>query len=435
VANTGLLGINPFQKGVNIDISSKPTNLAIQGIQKDAAKREALDKYFMDYEKSINPAGMRDQEQNIFLQKLNQNKQYYLQNRDKILNPAKYGADAQSQYTANFKDMLNLIDQSKTAAAHDKVFMQYLNQAHTAGKRTSDNALDMLKQSKNPIGYGYQAPDPSLVEIYNPHDEKRFIDNAWTGNPLEKNTTMEPEVINGKKTGKLIPVISEVMTPQAVKSAATSVSSMYDTDHGTREHFDKLLGDSEFVSQVAPLYKQWYNRDIADGKDLAVAYALAQKQGGVLSRGASKWDVDPWEMARYKSNLTQARTAANKKAEPEGDPIQDYIDNSRSGKTFEGPEGANMEKLNLPQTIVDEFKTKDYRSPVLGRATGDGQVYLIHFQKDNQGKETSLIDWTKTVVAPSMQVRNTVVKHALPSSTKVKLTQEKSSGKKDINGF
>jgi hypothetical protein len=85
MAATGLLGINPYQKGVAIDIASKPINLAIQLEQKEAAKRDALDKYLMDYEKSLNPAGMRKQDQDVFLGKLAQAKQYYLQNRDKIL--------------------------------------------------------------------------------------------------------------------------------------------------------------------------------------------------------------------------------------------------------------------------------------------------------------------------------------------------------------
>ena len=84
MAATGLLGINPYQKGINLDITSRPANLAIQLEQKEAAKREALDKYLMDYEKSLDPSGMRKQDQDVFLGKLAQAKQYYLQNRDYI---------------------------------------------------------------------------------------------------------------------------------------------------------------------------------------------------------------------------------------------------------------------------------------------------------------------------------------------------------------
>ena len=102
MAATGLLGMNPYYKGTDIDVS-KPVNLAIQLEQKERAKQEALDKYFMDYEKSLNPAGMRQQDQDVFLGKLAQAKQLYLQNREKILNPAKYGAEAQSDYFASLR--------------------------------------------------------------------------------------------------------------------------------------------------------------------------------------------------------------------------------------------------------------------------------------------------------------------------------------------
>ena len=77
MAATGLLGVNPYYKGVKLDVS-KPVNLAIQLEQKERAKQEALDKYFMDYEKSLNSAGMRQQDQDVFLRKLAQNKEYYL---------------------------------------------------------------------------------------------------------------------------------------------------------------------------------------------------------------------------------------------------------------------------------------------------------------------------------------------------------------------
>ena len=120
MAATGLLGVNPYYKGVEIDVS-KPINLAIQIEQKNQAKREAIDKYFMDYEKSLNSAGMRQQDQDVFLRKLQENKAYYLKNRDKILNPARYGAEAQSEYMSRFKNILSDIDRSKQLAANGKV--------------------------------------------------------------------------------------------------------------------------------------------------------------------------------------------------------------------------------------------------------------------------------------------------------------------------
>ena len=148
MAATGLLGVNPYFKGVKID-TSKPVNLAIQLEQKERAKQEALDKYFMDYEKSINPAGMRSQDQDGFMQKYNANKAYYFENRDKILNPAKYGAQYQSQYMAGFKDMLSDISKSKEATANNKIAQQNYYQAQQKGLETPDGYLQAIQKSQS----------------------------------------------------------------------------------------------------------------------------------------------------------------------------------------------------------------------------------------------------------------------------------------------
>jgi len=78
VAATGLLGFNPYGKAQALDFSSKPTQLAIQLQQKEQAKAEAYEKYFMDYEKSLNPAGLAQGESREFLNKYNRNSKYLI---------------------------------------------------------------------------------------------------------------------------------------------------------------------------------------------------------------------------------------------------------------------------------------------------------------------------------------------------------------------
>ena len=181
MAATGLLGINPYQKGVAIDIASKPINLAIQLEQKEQAKREALDKYFMDYEKSINPAGMRGQDQDVFLKKYGETKEYYLKNRDCILNPTKCGAEFQSTYNAGLRELQNLIGQSKQAYGEDKAFKTYIDQLHKSGKAVDENQVfDMLNRSKKPITMGYEAPDATIIESWTPHNPIALLNKINT---------------------------------------------------------------------------------------------------------------------------------------------------------------------------------------------------------------------------------------------------------------
>ena len=91
MASTGLLtGINPYRSGnVAVDFSSKPTQYAIQEIQHQRAKSEALDKYYKDWEKSLNTAGIGEQERRMFTEKLNEVKGFAIKNKEQINNPSK----------------------------------------------------------------------------------------------------------------------------------------------------------------------------------------------------------------------------------------------------------------------------------------------------------------------------------------------------------
>jgi len=244
MAATGLLGINPYQKGVAIDISSKPINLAIQLEQKEAAKREALDKYFMDYEKSLNPAGMRQQDQDVFLSKLSQAKQYYLQNRDKILNPAKYGAEFQSTYNAGLREAQNLIGQSKQAYGEDKAFKTYIDQLHKSGKVLDENQVfDMLNRSKKAISMGYEAPDSTIIESWTPHNPMTMLSKI---NSLKRTEgAAVPVMIDGSKV-KYQDVSPFTVDEQQLRTLASS--ELQDT--GYRKFIEHIANQPTEVDRL-----------------------------------------------------------------------------------------------------------------------------------------------------------------------------------------
>ena len=244
MAATGLLGINPYQKGVAIDIASKPINLAIQLEQKEAAKRDALDKYFMDYEKSINPAGMRQQDQDVFLSKLAQAKQYYLQNRDKILNPAKYGAEFQSTYNAGLREAQNLIGQSKQAYGEEKAFKTYIDQLHKSGKALDENKVfDMLNRSKKAISMGYEAPDSTIIESWTPHNPMTMLSKI---NSLKRTEgAAVPVMIDGSKV-KYQDVSPFTVDEQQLRTLASS--ELQDT--GYRKFIEHIANQPTEVDRL-----------------------------------------------------------------------------------------------------------------------------------------------------------------------------------------
>jgi hypothetical protein len=263
MAATGLLGFNPYGKGVALDFSSKPTQLAIQLGQREQAKKEALDKYFMDYEKSINPAGMRKAESDIFLRKLADNKAFYIQNRDKILNPAKYGYDAQSQYMSNFKDMTNIIDQSKQAAANDKLTTQHF--IAQKNLNAPDGYVEAVEASHLPItDPRYRPLDVTQFKFWKSHDPFEFGKELKTLNTIPG----KPELM---KEGNF----QYQRTP--MEADINNLKSFSYNKLGDVGYVKMLqnLSDEE-VGQLRKVYKQRLNAELPknDAKELSLAYTL-----------------------------------------------------------------------------------------------------------------------------------------------------------------
>jgi hypothetical protein len=272
MAATGLLGINPYQKGIALDISSKPINLAIQLEQKEAAKREVLDKSFMDYEKSINPAGMRKQESDVFLQKFAENKAFYLQNRDKILNPAKYGYDAQSQYMANNKGLLSLIDQSKQAAANDKIAQQHF--IAQKGLNAPEGYKTDLELSRLPVtDPNYKPLDITRHIFYENLDPIKYANKVYSKIPLSESAPMPmtaegmPGYFYTKTTSKVSPEYKNAILNEGYKN--------YENDEGLRKGINEIFDTNK--AEVKRLEDKY-------GTKIPNAQALA---------GIYTWDLQP----------------------------------------------------------------------------------------------------------------------------------------------
>jgi hypothetical protein len=267
MAATGLLGINPYQKGVAIDITSKPTNLAIQLEQKERAKQEALDKYLMDYEKSLNPAGMRKQDQDVFLSKLGQAKQYYLQNRDKILNPAKYGAEYQSNYYAGLRDAQNSIGQSKQAMAQDKLSTQhYIAQKDL---NAPDGYAEAVELSHLPISDPrYRPLDVTQWKFYKSHDPMKYANKVYSKIPLSESA---PEILDVKgRPGYIYSKTISKIAPENYGRVLQDGYNSFETDEGLRKTMINMFADKEKVKEL----ELKYNTKIPTAKALAGVYTL-----------------------------------------------------------------------------------------------------------------------------------------------------------------
>ena len=317
MAATGLLGINPYQKGVAIDISSKPVNLAMQLEQKEAAKREALDKYFMDYEKTINPAGMRGQDQDVFLNKLGEAKQYYLQNRDKILNPAKYGADAQSEYMSRLKGAQSVISQSKQEAANEKVDREHWYQAQKEGLATPDGYLDAVSKSHLPLDHPqHESLDPYKWNFFKPFNDQAFVKDTY-GN-IKPNEEIISTKADPNAPGKSIQTYKYTLGGNEKNSVANRAMAHYDNDPGTKRYVDQLIKSGQFTN-LENEYSQLFPKENilnANPKHIAAALALSLND---IERTKNKSVTDEeWLMRKHLENAIKLKASGKT---PEEEPI------------------------------------------------------------------------------------------------------------------
>ena len=331
MASTGLLGINPYRSGnVAIDITSKPTQLAIGLIQKQQAQAEATEKYFKDYEKSLNPAGLGAEEVKIFANKLKQVQEFGLKNKQSINNPSKYGYDAQSELMAGFKDLQSFIEESKKATAERKALVDFFNQTKKSGKRVSDDYMEVYKNAFLPVGAGYVSPDYSKISVFDPHDDITFIDKTWRGIDLPGKIEAEEQIINGKPTGRVKEVMVESITPEVAKSYAQKAIGYYRSNLGTQEQYNTLAQDKYFVSQLNPTYKKYFGVDIKTPEDLIVAYGLASKQPKKEDKTGYDFTKEYYfneSQKRADYRAAMARAAANKKVpESQGNLFDDIPD-------------------------------------------------------------------------------------------------------------
>jgi hypothetical protein len=449
MAATGLLGFNPYGKAPVIDISSKPLQLAIQLQQKEQAKSEAYEKYFMDYEKSLNPAGLAQGESKEFLNKYNRIKENWIKNKQAILNPAKYGYDAQSQYFADLKDAQMYIDQGKQASAERKAFNTYLDQARKSGKHIAGD-LEVTNNAMKTVGLGYEAPDTSKIEIYDPHDSIDFTEKTWRGIDLPGKIEPEYEMVGGKKTGREKPVMVESITSDVAKVYDQRAKGYYGSSIGTQKQYNELLKDKELVANLNPIYSKYFNKNIENGAELLSAVGLASKQPKREEKTSFDFPKSWYFNQGQNRQDARASLAAAATANAAGGSIDDYINASDTKKVI--PEDATLTELTFGPKVADEYIVKKtvpkdavqyakmvadenapyetktvVLTPKFGRKGND--VLVAYSALDKNGKETGKYDW-KNAKPLTADVRSTILNKVAGSKFKVTALESNPSKKK-----
>ena len=403
MAATGLLGVNPYFKGVEIN-TDKPTQMAIGIEQRDQAKREALDKYFMDYEKSLNPAGMRQQDQDVFLRKLQENKAYYLKNRDKILNPSRYGAEAQSEYMSNFKNILSDIDRSKQLAANGKVIATAVMDAKKNNRTIPSDVTDAIYNNELSIGDSrHQAFDPVNFDAYDKHDPFKYQQGIYSRIKPSESLPIRHE---DKNTHEVFYETKNDIDKNSFGEIQSVVTSELQKDRGLVDNVKAIARDQNKLNQLAQVYKDFSGKQMNPNsmQDVATAYTLALKPAAQVKYTTPKEDSEYKRLQGIEDYWRTTGATANKNQENAAEAVKNYLANAATNEPIVAPKkglfGLNigqdtpskfdgLKKLNIGTNTADKLKEtkmvpKDDMEAKFGKASKK-YTKVPDFAYDDQG--------------------------------------------------
>ena len=194
MANTGLPS-NLYSGGAVVFNSQPSVNFYAQLMQRQQAKRDALDQYYQKALMDVTPAGMRNVDiTGGFTKKLNDWQEFAMnpQNRKYLLNPRLDQYKTATQFNQMHADLLSDIQKSKEAAADEKTLNTYrLNGRWNPTDDDLNIAHNMGLSIYDPIRKDVGLNDLSVnMPQYTPLQEKQAYQAATQG--LKPSNTNHP---------------------------------------------------------------------------------------------------------------------------------------------------------------------------------------------------------------------------------------------------
>jgi hypothetical protein len=288
---------------------------------------------------------MRSIDQDAFLGTLNKAKEYYLKNTKEILDPARYGSGAQSNYLGILKNGQSMIEESKAQAADDKVANEHIYQAIQKGQTIHDGLMPAIEASRLSIrDPRFKKINPWELRFDDKYDDTDLMKNVWS------NITLPTRIREDKlPDGRIIPVKESYLTDDIKQIVPTNAINDYTTKPGATAHFNKLaknpniynVANHEFgeaFATIDPVTGAKIKPEIGDDINKFIAgYALSKKPLGDVSGGEAKY---PW-LTQFKIE----QDAINKRQQ-----ISEERADARSEKA-KIPQGP---MINLLDTIPDQ---------------------------------------------------------------------------------
>ena len=419
MADTGLLGFNPYGRGVALDFSSKPLAYAIQLEKEERAKDDALENYFRDVDKNVTSAGMRNVDVEDFNKQQLENKRFWIENKDSIKRPERDGGKAYTEYMRRINELFSFANQSKQEYDKAKTIFNLQQDAKRRGEIVDNETLNAIMRSQKRI------KDPEFVSFNEanfkaskPFNPLEYAEKTYKGIPLSE-TAPQIKPLEGRR-GFLYSVSSKKMDDSGLNKVVNNAYASFDNnDNKFRDYVAKISQDPDQVKAAAKKYKEKFGVDMPNNlREFAVGFTLTLSPETTVTG-------NPFEDPAYRraqEEAARARRDAAKGARGEssvggnlfdtislsGTKLSDpktgeklvlkdgkvfYSGGKRDGQFYSASSIKGVPVTELPQgllTLVNKKGGIDWRPSDLVDLSFDGKGNLKSFRiKDDKGKPVS----------------------------------------------
>lgn len=248
-----------------------------QFVAKKMAQDDALDNYFRDYGKNINPAGMRQQDVEGLMQKQNEWNQFYQQNKAAIKNPRMDNGRALTEYQARYQDQLAYIDKSKErvevrkqmGAARLNPNLSYIFDDPEILKQIHEDDLPLNDPNHKPIDI-YQLnvqPKP-----FGAKEREQYNKSVTAG--LKPSESVKG-IVTDPNTKQDIVTYESSYSPQDLATIGNRARTFYQSDPSIKNYANKNLTNPAQFEQLNEVYQKVYGKPAETPADLFVAETIA----------------------------------------------------------------------------------------------------------------------------------------------------------------
>lgn len=394
--------------GGAVKLDSQPfVNFYTNMLAKKQAKDEALDQYYQNQFKNVNPAGARTQDLPQFTEKVNEWQKFYYQNKDNIRNPRKDGGKAASEFQSRLIDAQNYIQQSKNEAKITQEVMPLLRDPDKRS-RIPDSVIGDLAIHDLPLSDPKRKSfDFSKLNFdakpFDVNMQKNYLQGIQQGLKMDEAITGVKKDPNGF-TQTVTTTAS--LGDQAKGAIQNRAAGAYASDPSFKHFVDTELSKPGNYQQLNSIFKKQYGTDIAHPEDLATAWSM----GAIQDQQTKQKTEDDWKarqdyLQSQRNNLLDKRLAAEKAGKKdEGGWINEYVgvlkEQSMGGPKFpyKYGNGTTVNEYDIPMDatlskLLEKQKVQpDYLryNPETGKFRPIYAKYETVVEKNSAGKDVEV---------------------------------------------